>query len=114
MELRGTNEDFLCSNIGIDPKEIVEVVSEDLLDNVKIVLVISRGIKEYVTIGDLGEVVQRILKEGVDWVLIRYPIKFERLVYSITAKLGEIKRYWLTRDRMRNKWMAEILLVRWW
>ena len=106
--------DFLCSNIGIDPKEIVEVVSEDLLDNVKIVLVISRGIKEYVTIGDLGEVVQRILKEGIDWVLIRYPIKFERLVYSITAKLGEIKRYWLTRDRMRNKWMAEILLVRWW
>ena len=105
---------FLCSNIGMDPKEIVKVITEDLLDKLKIVLVISRGMKEYVTVRDLGEVLQRILKEGVDWVFVRYPIKFHKRVYSTIRKLEEIKRYWLTTDIVRNEWMAEIFLKKWW
>jgi len=104
----------LCSHIGIDPKDIVEVLTEDLVDKVKIVLIITRKLKEYVTIKELDEALQKILKEDVDWVFVRYPIKFHKRVYLIIMKLEEIKRYSITKDSMTNEWMAEIFLRRWW
>ncbi|RLG16836.1 hypothetical protein DRN63_03750 [Nanoarchaeota archaeon] len=114
-----TNQGESCSlsslteSVKIIPKELIELIPKNLLDKVKIALVIAPKTKRNVTLGELNGILNDMLRRRVDWIIVRYPLRFEGMISNKIKRLGGIVYYALDKRKLENGWMGEMLLLKW-
>ena len=114
-----TNQGESCSlsslteSVKIIPKELIELIPKNLLDKVKIALVIAPKTKRNVTLGELNGILNDMLGRRVDWIIVRYPLRFEGMISNKIKRLGGIVYYALDKRKLENGWMGEMLLLKW-